>query len=152
MEKEIVWSRMNLKEILPELPCPLMLSNFARANRTLFIEQFKKMGYNLPENAEYIKAFYGRLYFNMNIWHKTYSDFGADPEFSQRAFGGFQSELMKGFDKPSVFTRMKMVPTYIKTILLFRNINEISKENFSKIQEGFERDSNIDLRELSERG
>jgi len=151
MNKEIIWSRMNLKEVLPELPCPLTLSIFARANRTLFIEQFKKMGYNLPEDAEYIKAFYGRLYFNMNIWHKTYSDFGADPEFSQRAFGGFQSQLMKGFDKPSVFTRIKMVPAYIKTMLLFSNINKISEENFSKIREGYERDSNIDLRKLSDR-
>jgi len=151
VNKETVWSRMNLKEVLPELPCPLTLSIFARANRTLFIEQFKKMGYSLPEDAEYIKAFYGRLYFNMNIWHKTYSDFGADPEFSQRAFGGFQSELMKGLDKPSVFTRIKMVPAYIKTMLLFSNINKIAKENFSKIREEYERNSNINLRNLSDR-
>lgn len=150
VNKEIVWSRMNLKEVLPELPCPLTLSIFARANRTLFIEQFKKMGYSLPEDAEYIKAFYGRLYFNMNIWHKTYSDFGADPEFSQRAFGGFQSKLMNGFDKPSVFTRIKMVPAYIKTMRLFSNINKISKENFSMIREGYERYSNIDMRNLSD--
>ena len=152
MNKEIVWSRMNLKEVLPELPCPLTLSIFARANRILFIEQFKKMGYSLPEDAEYIKAFYGRLYFNMNIWHKTYSDFGADPELSQRAFGGFQNELMKGLGvKPSFITRMKMAPAYLKTMLLFSNIDKISKENFFIIREGYERKSNIDMRKLPDR-
>ncbi len=152
VNKEITWSRMNLKEILPELPCPLTLSIFTRANRTLFIEQFKKMGYSLPEDTEYIKALYGRLYFNMNIWYKTYSDFGADPELSQKAFGGFQSDSMNGLEaKPSFFTRMKMMPAYIKTMLLFSNINKISKENFSIIRKGYERESNIDLRDRSDR-
>lgn len=149
--KEIIWSRMNMKEILPELSYPLTLSIFLRANKTRFLDQFKKMGYNLPDNAEYIKAFYGRLYFNMNIWYKAYSDFGADPELSQRAFGGFH-DLMKGLEtKPSVFTRIKMAPVYIKTMSLFSNISKISKENFSLIREEYDRHSNIDLRSMSDR-
>jgi hypothetical protein len=44
------------------------------------------MGYKLlPEDTEFTRAFYGRLYFNMNISIKIVSDFGLDPEMLKMA-------------------------------------------------------------------
>src|SRR3990172_122736 len=109
---------MNLKEIVPELPSPLTQSIFATSNRAIFIEQYRRMGYSLPEDTEFIKVFYGRPYFNMNILSKITSDFGSDPELLKRALGGFQSDLIDGIEaKPSLFKRIKMLPAFIKTLL-----------------------------------
>ncbi len=49
MSRDIIWSRMNLKEIVPELPSPLTQSIFEISNRAIFIEQYRRMGYSLPE-------------------------------------------------------------------------------------------------------
>lgn len=152
MSKEIIWSRMNLKEILPELPYPLTLSIFQGANRTVFIEQYRRMGYKLAENTELIKVFNGRLYFNMNILLQISSDFGGDPELLKRALGGFQPELIEGIEfRPSLFKRIKMLPASIRTMILLSNIDKLSGENFSKIKKKYGTYSNKDLRELSDK-
>ncbi len=152
MDKEIVWSRMNLKEIVPELPSTLALSILVNSNRLMFIEQYKRMGYSLPENTEIIKVFYGRPYFNMNILLKTVSDFGSDPELLKKSLGGFQPDLLEGIEsKSSILGRMKMLPAYIKTMLLLNNIGAISEKTFSVIRKTYEKDLNMDIRAFSDR-
>lgn len=37
---EITWSRMNLKEVLPDLPYPITQSFITLSNKTFFLEQF----------------------------------------------------------------------------------------------------------------
>jgi pyruvate,water dikinase len=152
MDKKIIWSRMNLKEVTPELPYPLTQSTFAHSNRVVFIEQYKKMGYSLPEDTEIIKVFYGRLYFNTNILLKITSDFGSEPELLKMTLGGFQPDLIEGIDyKPSLFRRINMLPAYLKTMLLLNNIDSISEEAFCSTREKYEKDSNRDLRNLSDK-
>jgi pyruvate,water dikinase len=145
MGEEVIWSRMNLKEVLPELPSQLALSVLLRGSE-IWREQYRRMGINLPEDEQFIRIFYGRPYFNTNIFLKLLSDFGGDPEFMERSLGGFQMNLLRDrMERPSFFDRArKMAPVAIRSMLLLKDIDKISKRTFSvfeeKYREGLERD------------
>jgi len=142
---------MNLKEVLPELPSPLTLSAFLRSYVPIFRAQYRRMGYPLPEEAELIRVFYGRPYFNMNIFLKILSDFGCDLDLFQQAMGGFHTDLIDREKlKPPLFTRLKMLPTLMRLMVLYKRIDRISKESFSAIREKFEVDSTRSLAGLSD--
>ncbi len=139
MSKEIVWSRMNLKEMISELPYPITQSSFVISNKVLFLEQYKRMGYALlPEDTEFTKTFYGRLYFNTTIGLKIISDFGSDPdgEGYKMSFGGFQPNLIEN-DKLSFIEKIKMKFAFIKTFYNVINIDKISKASFKTISDRY---------------
>lgn len=147
---EITWTRMNLKEVVSELPCPLTQSILINTLKAMFIEEYKKMGYNLPEDIDLVRIFYGRPYFNTNIFLKITSDFGSDTKIIKMMIGGFQPDLIEGL-KLSTYKKIKtLAPIYVKTLPLHNNINKISEENFSIIREQFEANSNKDLIGLSD--
>lgn len=149
-ENEITWTRMNLKEVVSELPCPLTQSILISTLKAMFIEEYKKMGYNLPEDIDLVRIFYGRPYFNTNIFLKITSDFGSDTKIIKMMIGGFQPDLIEGL-KLSTYKKIKtLTPIYVKTLPLHNNINKISEENFSIIREQFETNSNKDLIGLSD--
>ncbi|SNQ60060.1 PEP-utilizing enzyme [Candidatus Methanoperedens nitratireducens] len=149
MSKEITWSRMNLKEVISELPYPLTQSFFMKANKILFVEQYKRMGYVLPEDIELIKAFYGRPYFNVNIMMKMTNDYGTDPEIIKMTMGGFQP--IEKLDKLSFFGQIKMIFTYIKSFILLSNIDKVSKNSFKAISDRYRTDFNRDLRSITDK-
>ncbi len=151
MSKEITWSRLNLKEVISELPYPLTQSFFMKANKILFVEQYKRMGYVLPDDIEIIKAFYGRPYFNVNIMMKMANDYGTDPEILKMSMGGFQPDLREDIDKLSFFGQIKMIFTYIKSFILFSNINKVSENSFKAISDRYRTDFNRDLRSITDK-
>ena len=153
MSKEIVWSRMNLKEVTPEILYPLTQSSFINSNKLLFIEQYKKMGYYLPEDTEFIRVFHGRAYFNMNVMSKIFSDLMSDPDLMKVSFGGSRSDLIENIDvdELSLFGRIKMLPVYIKILLLFNNIDRISEAAFATIRERYRVYSDKDMKTLTDK-
>jgi phosphohistidine swiveling domain-containing protein len=151
MSKEITWSRVNLKEVVSELPYPITQSFFIKANKILFVEQYKRMGYVLPEDVEIIKAFYGRPYFNVNIMMKMMNDYGTDTEVLKMTIGGFQPDSIEDIDKLSFFGRIKMMFTYIKSFILFSNINRVSENSFKAISDRYGTDFNKDLRSITDK-
>lgn len=153
MSKEIVWSRMNLKEVTPELPYPITQSAFVISNRIFFLEQYKKMGYLLlPEDTEFTKTFFGRLYFNMTISLKIMADFGSDPdgESYKMSFGGFQPNLIE-HDKLSPVERIKMMFASIKTLYNVINIDKISNKSFKMISDIYRIEFNKDPKSLTDK-
>jgi rifampicin phosphotransferase len=154
MSKEIVWSRMNLKEVTPELLYPLTQSAFVINNKSFFLNQYKGMGYFLlPEDTEFTKTFYGRQYFNMNIIFKILSDYNSDPdgEGYKMSFGGCHPSLIKNLDKLSIIDRIKMVFTFIKTFYNVINIDRISENSFKTISDRYRADFNKDLKNLTDK-
>jgi hypothetical protein len=152
MSKEITWSRMNLKEMISELPYPITQSSFVISNKTLFLEQYKKMGYLLlPEDTEFTKTFYGRLYFNMSIQLKIMADFGSDPdgESYKMSFGGFQPNLIEN-DKLSFTGRIKMMFAFIKTFYNVINIDRLSNESFKTINERYRAEFNKNPKSITD--
>lgn len=153
MSKEIVWSRMNLKEMISELPYPITQSSFVISNKTLFLEQYRRMGYTLlPEDTEFTKAFYGRLYFNMNITLKIISDFGSDPDGDsyKMSFGGFQPNLIEN-DKLSFIEKIKMKFAFIKTFYNVINIDKLSNKSFKTISDIYRAEFNKDRKNITDK-
>ncbi len=153
MSKEITWSRMNLKEVISELPYPLTQSVFEISNKSFFLEQYKKqMAYKLlPEDTEFTKVFYGRLYFNINTQIKMVSDFGSDPEMLKMSFGGFQPVLIENPDKLSIIDRTKMMFTFIKTFYNIININKITDYSFKMRSDRYRTDFDKNLKSLTDK-
>lgn len=150
---EITWSRMNLKEVISELPYPITQSAFEISNKSFFMEQYKnKMGYKLlSENTEFTKVFYGRLYFNMNIMIKMISDFGSDPEMLKMSTGGHQPILIENLDKLSIIDRTKMASTFIKTFRNITNINKITDYSFKMRSDRYRMEFDKDLKSLTDK-
>ncbi len=156
MSKEIVWSRMNLKEVTPELLYPLSQSTFVISNKIFFLNQYKRMEYVLlPEDTEFTKTFYGRQYFNMNVIYKTLSDYGLDPNSSgegyKMAIGGFQPILIENLGKMSFTERIKMIFAFIKTFYNVINIDKISENSFKTISDRYRTDFNKDLKNFTDK-
>jgi phosphohistidine swiveling domain-containing protein len=151
--KEITWSRMNLKEVISELPYPITQSAFEIANKSFFLEQYdKKMWYKLlREDTEFTKVFYGRLYFNINITMKMVSDFGLDPEMTKMTYGGFHPTFMDNLDKLSIIDRIKIMFSYIKTVYIVTNINKITDNSFKMRNDRYRTDFNKNLKSLTDK-
>jgi hypothetical protein len=115
---EITWTRMNLKEVVSEHPCPLTQSILIDTLKLMFITEYKKMGYNLPEEMELVRVFYGRPYLNTNILLKIVLDFGSDPKLLKMITGGFQPDFIEDL-KLSPFNKIKtLISIYANTLPL----------------------------------
>jgi phosphohistidine swiveling domain-containing protein len=150
---EITWSRMNLKEVISELPYPITQSAFEIANKSFFLEQYeKKMWYKLlREDTEFTKVFYGRLYFNMNVMMKMVSDFGLDPEMTKMSYGGFHPTLIENHDKLSISDRIKIMFSVIKSVYYVTNINKITDNSFKMRNDRYRTDFNKNLKNLTDK-
>ncbi|HWQ95996.1 MAG TPA: PEP-utilizing enzyme [Candidatus Methylomirabilis sp.] len=149
---EITWSRMNLKEVLSEMPYPITQSLFEILNKTFFFEQYgNKMGYKLiPKDTEFSKTFYGRLYFNVNITLRIMSDFGSDPELAKMAFGGFQSIELDNQGKLSIIDKTKMIFTFAKIFYNITNINKLTENSFKITRDRYRMDCGKNLKNITD--
>jgi rifampicin phosphotransferase len=83
-----VWTRANLKEILPELPSPLALSYLAYSLDLMFRTYHVAEGYVLPPDARLVSVFHGRPYLNLTLMRHMTEAAGGDPSVLTRLYGG----------------------------------------------------------------
>ena len=149
---EITWSRMNLKEVMPDLPYPITQSGTTLSNKTFFLEQYRRMGFIfLPEDTEFTRVFYGRLYFNVNFSMKMMSDWGSDTRSIKFTYGGFQPDSIENLEKLSFFGRIKMIFPFVKTLSNVINIDKISNNSFKTIGDRYRTDFNKNLKNLTDK-
>ena len=81
------WSRANVKEILPELPSPLFMSQLEASSGPQMLAAFEVGGYRFPDGAMLFRAAAGRPYFNAGLLRSMLADLGAPPELNDQAIG-----------------------------------------------------------------
>jgi len=62
--EDTLWTRANLRELLPDLPSPLFLSMIERAD---WREVYRRCGLVVPADGEMVRAIEGRPYFNLSL-------------------------------------------------------------------------------------
>ena len=91
-----LWTRANLKEILPEQPSPLALSSVSVFVDRMFRSYHQSQGYQLPEDARYVKIFHGRPYLNLSLMQQMVAARGGDPAMVRRIIGGTEENSQTG--------------------------------------------------------
>jgi len=91
-----LWTRANLKEILPEQPSPLALSSVSVFVDRMFRSYHKSQGYQLPEDQRYVKVFHGRPYLNLSLMQQMVAARGGDPAMLPRIIGGTEENSQTG--------------------------------------------------------
>jgi pyruvate,water dikinase len=86
-----VWTRANLKEILPELPSPLALSYLSAALNRMFSAYHGAQGYPLPPGTRIVSVVRGRPYLNLTLMQEMTAARGGDPAIVARLFGGVEA-------------------------------------------------------------
>ncbi len=81
------WSRANVKEILPELPSPLFMSQLEASSGPQMLAAFEIGGYRFPDGAMLFRAAAGRPYFNAGLLRSMLADLGVPPELNDQAIG-----------------------------------------------------------------
>ncbi len=72
------WSRVNYRELLPDLPSPLCTSLMERTqDRALSF--FSHLGFNLENSGPYIRIIYGRPYLNLTLVRRLVAQSGLRP-------------------------------------------------------------------------
>jgi rifampicin phosphotransferase len=91
-----LWTRANLKEILPEQPSPLALSSVSVFVDRMFRSYHKSQGYTLPEDQRYVKVIHGRPYLNLSLMQQMVAARGGDPAMLSRIIGGKEDNARAG--------------------------------------------------------
>jgi pyruvate,water dikinase len=108
-QRETVWTRANLKEILPELPSPLALSYLSAAMNRMFAAYHGSQGHPLPPGTRFVSVFRGRPYLNLTLMQEMTTARGGDPALVIRLFGGAEAAGPSGAS-PKVPTGGDRVP------------------------------------------
>jgi pyruvate,water dikinase len=83
-----VWTRANLKEVLPEVPSPLAVSYLSTCMNVMFRSYYVGHGYTVPRSAQLVRAFLGRPYLNLTLMQQLTAQAGGDPAIVTRLLGG----------------------------------------------------------------
>ena len=116
-----LWTRANLKEILPEQPSPLALSSVSVFVDRMFRSYHQSQGYQLPEDARYVKVFHGRPYLNLSLMQQMVAARGGDPGMVPRIIGGTEensqtSKIHAGSKVPSGWQLVRVGGELLTTI------------------------------------
>jgi phosphoenolpyruvate synthase/pyruvate phosphate dikinase len=75
---DVEWSRVNYRELLPDLPSPLCTSLMERTQAHA-LSFFKRLGFNLENSGPYLKIIYGRPYLNLTLIRHLMTHSGLQP-------------------------------------------------------------------------
>lgn len=114
-----VWTNTNVGEALPGVATPLTWSILERFSRRGFEQAFGSLGLSVPDDAELVRAFKGRIYLNLTRFMSIASGL---PIFSpERLFemaGGGGVELVRDvYERRSRRDFFKRLPTTIPRIV-----------------------------------
>jgi phosphoenolpyruvate synthase/pyruvate phosphate dikinase len=75
---DVEWSRVNYRELLPDLPSPLCTSLMERTQAHA-LSSFRRLGFNLENSGPYLKIIYGRPYLNLTVIRHLATQSGLQP-------------------------------------------------------------------------
>ena len=114
-----VWTRANLKEILPDRPSPLALSYVSKSMNLMFESYHAAAGYTLPRGARLVDVFRGRPYLNLTLMRQLTADAGGDPRIVARLLGGadegLDTETGAGVSRPHGRLRLRTLREALTT-------------------------------------
>ena len=82
--EDTLWTRANLRELLPDLPSPLFLSLIERAD---WCEISRRCGLAVPADGEMVRTIEGRPYFNLSLIGAMLETFGLSMRRFARSVG-----------------------------------------------------------------
>ncbi|MAG35461.1 MAG: hypothetical protein CL878_04335 [Dehalococcoidia bacterium] len=116
------WSRANVKEILPDLPSPLFMSQLESDTGPQMLAAFEVGGYRFPDGSMLFRGAAGRPYFNVGLMRSMMADLGLPPELTDQAVG-------RGLDlaQPSLQWNWLNIVRHLPTVLsaLFRQLRAV---------------------------
>ncbi|MDA2911870.1 hypothetical protein MYX04_13205, partial [Nitrospiraceae bacterium AH_259_D15_M11_P09] len=87
-ENFCAWSRANLKETLPELPCPLTLSFVHAFMENNILRHYRAIGCRIPDGVSSTRVIRGRPYLNVTLFQSLMAQIGGDPTHITEQMGG----------------------------------------------------------------
>lgn len=150
-EQPILWSRANLKEILPETPCPLTISWVTRAISLMWQEHYGKIGYRLPTDAKIISVFHGRPYFNITFMQRIAAELGAHPSSLSGYIGGPAEWSPQWFKTPFIWKALlKKLPITLRITRLYRRLPKLASTLFTELMDRAMRDNDLKIGDMSD--
>jgi pyruvate,water dikinase len=150
-EYPILWSRANLKEILPEVPCPLTISWLTKALNMMWQEHYARIGYRLPSDFKIISIFYGRPYFNITLMQRIAADLGTRPSSLVRYIGGpiqwSPSKEQSPFIWKTFFKRFLVI---LRISRLYRRLPKLATTLFAELKDKVSRDKGLKIEDMSD--
>jgi pyruvate,water dikinase len=80
------WSRMNFREILPELPSPFSVG-IMELSEINFANYYQTLGFKIKDLRPVLKIIYGRPYFNLTLFKYATESTGFPLDFMLRSIG-----------------------------------------------------------------
>jgi rifampicin phosphotransferase len=116
VELELEWSRVNFREIVPELPSAFC-SGMMKMSEPDFARHYKASGLDIEHLRPVLKIIYGRPYFNLSIFKSTAEATGMPIELMLRMFG--HGEEFKGVVDYRINFRKLLgnLPTVLRTVI-----------------------------------
>jgi rifampicin phosphotransferase len=81
---DILWTRANLRELLPDLPSPLFASLSERID---WVENSRRLGMRVQSGDRVVRFIQGRPYFNLSLIARWMGEFGFPVSHFTRALG-----------------------------------------------------------------
>jgi len=145
----ILWSRANLKEVLPELPSPFTVSWVQEALNDMWRQHYRRIGYRLPRDFRLVKVFAGRPYFNLSLLQQLSLELGSHPLSLIRFLGGPAFWVPEGSRPPFIWKKMlRRLPTIWRLVRLFQRLPQLASQHFDQIRHRAEQ--GFDLTKASE--
>lgn len=149
---DIVWTRANVREILPDLTSPQTLSGICG-----IIDQAARIYYTdllapAEELGPLVKAFYGRPYFNLSQFRQTCRLTGYPPAQMLRALG-HEGEVRPDDElasRPSLHEFFRALPAMLRILRAQLAVRKVMRKQFALVEEYVNRLTSRDPRALSD--
>jgi phosphohistidine swiveling domain-containing protein len=132
--ENIVWSNANVGEALPGVATPMTWSVLKDFSTLGFERAFGALGLDVPEDAELVGSFHGRIYLNLTEFVSIASAIPIlDPTMLYSMAGGSGASVLKNITRRSSTSFITRLPTTIPRILA----TQVSMPMVAKIWETY---------------
>ncbi len=116
--EDVVWSNSNVGEALPGVATPMTWSVLKDFSTRGFERAFGALGLDVPDNAELVGSFHGRIYLNLTEFVSIASAIPIlDPTMLYSMAGGGGADILKNITRRSSTSFLSRLPTTIPRIL-----------------------------------
>lgn len=93
---QVVWSRANFKETMPDLPSPLGLSFLEAFMEANIIQHYRDLGCRIPPGWSSVRVIQGRPYINVTLFQSFMTQLAGNPAEITEQMGGTLAPLTDG--------------------------------------------------------
>ncbi len=147
---DILWTRANASEILPDLTSPQALQTIIEGYERAVRLYYSNMIAPTTELGPTAKGFYGRLYLNLSQLLNIYKLFGQPPASLLRLMG-HEGEIRKEDETPTTRTlreALRVLPDILRITWKMLNTDNIMREHLTFVEEFMSRLKSRDPRAL----